>query len=465
MESKSNRLNILYLYSRHLTYCSAVKDYVSAFGRHSRNKVFCRDVSFDTTCLDLEHFDVVIVGYCVSEQLRHLSRRLMDAIRDFKGYKLVIVQDEYYNSHLNHEEFVHMRINAVVTTIPNSADRRVAYYGEELAHLEFVPALTGYVTEEMQRREQWIPFSERKWMIGYRGRSLPYIFGDLTREKWLIGARMKEICAAKGVPANIAVDDDSRLYGAAWTDFIRNCRGTLGTESGSNVFDFDRKASRGIKAYLAEHSDADYQTVHDLFLKDIDGKIRMNQISPRIFEAIAHGSALVLFRGEYSGVVEADKHYIPLEKDFSNVDEVLSKLEDMSLLTQMTERAYADVIASGRYTFEAYVRRIDEFLEERVSPGGWRPVLVVGGWTDASGNTSIAPAARRLENLTEVLHTHDSYRTSDFLSVDMNVSILADRLISFLRRMGKSKMMGGVIRHSKIAHLLQDMFHKVRRAV
>lgn len=458
------RLNVLYLYSRGLTYCTSTNDYISAFGRYSRHNVFYRDIYFDTTRLDFGNFDVLIIGYCVAEQLSHLSHRLIEDIRNFRGYKLIIIQDEYYNSHLHHDRLTRMRIDAVVTTIPNPADRRVAYYGEELAHLEFVHALTGYVADDMKNRTPWIPFRERKWKLGYRGRSLPFIYGDLTREKWLIGARMKEICAEKGVPANIAVDDESRIYGRDWVDFIRNCRGTLGTESGSNVFDFGGKALRGIREYLKSHPDADYQTVHDLFLKDIDGKIKMNQISPRIYEAIAYGSALVLFRGEYSGVVEADRHYIPLEKDFSNVDEVLAKLDDIPLLEEMTERAFADVIASDRYSSSAYVARIDDFLEKRVKPSGWRPVTVIGGWTDPSGTTHKTASVKRIEATCSTLHTHDSYRTSDLFLLSVNPSILPDRLIAFLRRMGKTRVLSAILRNDAIKRWMKSAFHMLRRA-
>ena len=73
-------------------------------------------------------------------------------------------------------------------------------------------------------------------------------------------------------------------------------------------------------------------------------------------------TALVLFEGRYSGVVEPDRHFVPLKKDFSNVDEVFAKLKDNAYLEALTERAYEDIIQSGRYTYAAFVRAIDEVL-------------------------------------------------------------------------------------------------------
>ena len=49
-------------------------------------------------------------------------------------------------------------------------------------------------------------------------------------------------------------------------------------------------------------------------------------ISPRHFEAAAFRICQVLFEGRYSGVLEPMVHYIPLKKDFSNIDEVIRRI-------------------------------------------------------------------------------------------------------------------------------------------
>ena len=44
----------------------------------------------------------------------------------------------------------------------------------------------------------------------------------------------------------------------------------------------------------------------------------MHVISSRVFEAIASRCLLILFKGDYSGIIKPWKHYLPLEK-ISNV--------------------------------------------------------------------------------------------------------------------------------------------------
>jgi hypothetical protein len=94
----------------------------------------------------------------------------------------------------------------------------------------------------------------------------------------------------------------------------------------------------------------------------------MNQISPKIFEAISHKTALILFEGSYSGVITPHKHYIPLKKDFSNVDDIFKILQDDDKLDSITNTAFNDCIASGKYSYQALITQFDaaigRFLEQ-----------------------------------------------------------------------------------------------------
>ena len=77
----------------------------------------------------------------------------------------------------------------------------------------------------------------------------------------------------------------------------------------------------------------------------------MGQISPRIFECAVMRTPMVLFRGRYSDAIAPDEHYIPLELDFSNADQVLHRLDNIQSLAAMAERAYAHLVASGEFGY------------------------------------------------------------------------------------------------------------------
>lgn len=86
----------------------------------------------------------------------------------------------------------------------------------------------------------------------------------------------------------------------------------------------------------------------------------MNQISPRIFEAIENKTLLVLSEGEYSGVIKAGKHYFPLKKDLSNLNEMIKLLKDNNNIQKIVDNAYVDIIDSNKYGYKSYVKKIEK---------------------------------------------------------------------------------------------------------
>mgnify|MGYP001372677976 FL=1 len=64
---------------------------------------------------------------------------------------------------------------------------------------------------------------------------------------------------------------------------------------------------------------------------------------------------MILFEGKYQSIVEPGKHYIELKKDFSNIDEVIEKAQDPFVYQRITDRAYNDLILSGKYSYRLFV--------------------------------------------------------------------------------------------------------------
>jgi hypothetical protein len=147
---------------------------------------------------------------------------------------------------------------------------------------------------------------------------------------------------------------------------LGSARATLGTESGANVFDFDGSLKMKIQQLTANNPQITFEEISTQVLASHDGHVRMNQISPKIFEAIRLRTALILFEGAYSGVVLPNLHYIPLKKDFSNIDEVLTKIQDDQFLHDLTERAYNDIVTSGKFSYRTFVEGVDADIKCRL---------------------------------------------------------------------------------------------------
>jgi hypothetical protein len=359
-------LNVLVLYDKYATFTNTVFDHLHALSRHSHhNHAFCHAVD-NTPAIPWHEYDAVVIHYSVRVALDFLSPGLATRIARFGGVKILFVQDEYDYTDKTKATITELGLDIVYSCVP-SASRAHVYPPEDFAGVEFVETLTGYVPELPCDDSTRTPIANRSIVVGYRGRALPYWYGDLGQEKRVIAEVVKAACQERSIAHDIEWDDTHRIYGPEWTAFLSSCKATLGTESGANLFDPDGSLRESFTAYLAAHPDASYAQARHAVVGDAPEHPIMNQVSPRIFEAIACGTALVLFEGNYSGVVRPGEHFLALRKDFSNLDEVLGKLADDDLLQSMVRRAYVDVVESGRYTFSAFVEQYDDRLENRLA--------------------------------------------------------------------------------------------------
>lgn len=352
-------MNVLCLYNATQTYTNAVFEHLDALGRFSRHRFFFMHSPQECPfSVDLSRFDAVCVHFSIRLPFNQISEQAVDALRNFKGLKFLFIQDEYDNTHRAWYWIQTVGFQLIFTVVPECGIERV-YPCARFPNVRFRTNLTGYVPLGLTRDESVPPPSQRSLVVGYRGRPLSPRYGKLGFEKVAIGKMVRDYCERHGVPSDIAWTEDARIYGPAWYSFITSCRAMLGSESGSNVFDWDGELDSKI-AEIRKHDP--HATDAELYEKvvrsyEIDGI--MNQVSPRIFEAIAAHTVLVLFEGNYSGVVRPHEHFIPLKKDGSNLGEVFAKLNDARYVDEMADRAYREVIESGQYSYRSFVEMVD----------------------------------------------------------------------------------------------------------
>jgi hypothetical protein len=119
---------------------------------------------------------------------------------------------------------------------------------------------------------------------------------------------------------------------------------------------------------LKENPELTFDEAFERFLRPHEGRVHMNQVPPKVFEAAALRTALVMFEGHYSGVVQPDEHFIPLKKDFSNAEEVIEKVRDISYLEAMTERTHRDIVRSGQFSYAVLGMKVAEAIDRLAPP-------------------------------------------------------------------------------------------------
>jgi hypothetical protein len=364
-------MNVLILYNSTQTFTNTVYEHLASFGDYSSHQVFYAHADpVSELNLDLKNFDAIGIHFSIRMPFDQLSTSAEKAIKAFGGLKFLFIQDEYDFPQRTWYWIRNLEINLVFTVVPEAGIETI-YPKAEFPNTRFVTNLTGYVPENLPQA-QLPPPSERTLIVGYRGRPLPIRYGQLGIEKIAIGQIVKTYCDEHGVRNDIAWSEESRIYGPKWYDFVVSCRSMLGSESGSNVFDWDGTLNHVIERYRSDNPGVlDDDVYKDVIRpKEIDGLI--NQISPRIFEAIASRTVLVLFEGEYSGVIRAGEHFIPLSKDGSNIVDVIELLKNDAYVDAMADRAWHEIILSGKYSYKSFVGMVDKEMEHSFSELGCR---------------------------------------------------------------------------------------------
>lgn len=357
-------MNILYITNSSTYNANTVYDYDSSFSLYSKNIIYYFDIAYHSLNIDIDCFDAIIFSYAFAASCGHISKSLSEKMKNFSGKKIFFLQDEYTNFIRHRKNIIQFGVDAIVTVMPKNIWPDIYGIDEAIDKLPKLQVLTGYIPEYLKFKfASRLPLAERKWTIGYRARTLPPIFGKLPREKYEIGVSMKKLCEQRCLPHNIEVTEEKRIYGKAWPEFIRNCRLMLGTESGCNVFDFTGEIKNKISEYERNHPNADFWEIHKCCIGDADGQICTNQISPRIFEGISLGTGHILYEGNYSGIIEPWKHYIPLKKDYSNIDEVFEAAADIDFVEGMICKSYEDIVASDKYSYKQFIKEIDDFID------------------------------------------------------------------------------------------------------
>ena len=367
---------ILILYAAETVSVGTVADHLYAFAEHSRYEVhYVHAVRGVRAALDLELFDAVFLHYSVRLVFPdYLSPEFASKLRSYTGPKILFIQDEYEDTDRAIDWIQKLDIQTVFTCVPDEFIENV-YPAKRLPGVRFISNLTGYVSEGLIRLDV-PPIGERPVWVGYRGRALHPAYGRLGWEKRFIGEEFKRRARGR-IPIDIETGEERRIYGAAWPRFIMSCRAVLATESGSNVFDFDGEIRRRIDERLKTNPDMSFAEIERLELQGEEKRFAdMGQVSPRVFEAVSLKTALVAFPGRYSGVLEADRHYIPLAKDFSNFEDVLSRLADVDALADMVENAHADIVRSSRFSYRKFIERVDSVLAELLRPSEFKASIL-----------------------------------------------------------------------------------------
>jgi hypothetical protein len=317
-------------------------------------------------------------------------RRRSDWLAELDALKIALPQDEYHHADTLDEWLDDVGVTVIGTVLDER--HRGELYPRMARKAAFYDLLTGYIdgraAEAIKPRLR--PPGERELDIVYRARNLPYWLGSHGQLKHRIGEAAARRAAAHSLRFDISTRPQETVLGDAWLNFMARGRATVGAESGSSTLDHRGEMSRHLDELLAEHPDLTFEEYASQMPPGWDD-YQFFAVSPRHLEAVVTRTAQILVEGSYSGVLEAGRHYIPVRRDLSDLDEALEAAKDTALLEQLADQAYRDIYESGQYSFRRLTETVEEMLYEH-APGAGRGPARAGvlaksaaaaeGWTE-----------------------------------------------------------------------------------
>lgn len=361
---------VLVLVNPATLYILSTKDFMNSFGMYSNHDVrylaeipppwhskeLYQGAPTETEYNDiLSSFDAVVITH----HLRicfdgWINQSLNNALLKFDGVKCVLLHDEYDNTEQARQWIEDHSVDFVYTVVPDEHVSKV-YGPGRFPNTKFISILTGYMPIKFRHEYRPKPISNRDNLITYRGRISPESYGELAKEKENIGKVVERRLRERGLPADIQWAEAKRVYGSDWYALLESGKATLGTESGSNVFD-----EHGLIRAHFSAGGTKSNVPGILNFREQNLGFKMNQISPKLFEAIGCKTGLVLYEGNYSGVLEPNEHYLSLKHDHSNLDKIIDQLEDDRLIQKMVDRAWLHVANDESYSFKSFIEKFDQ---------------------------------------------------------------------------------------------------------
>jgi hypothetical protein len=343
-----------------------VRQHVSALRDFSNLNVDIANVrTLNRFSLGVDGFDVIAFHYSiVIAQGFHIDAVLRQRLGASKALKVLFIQDEYRWVDATADAIGELGISVVFTVLNEDVVDKV-YHHPWLKDVRKEITLTGFVDEQLLERD--VPaYAQRPVEVAYRARKVPYWLGSFAMEKWTIGERFREEAGRFGLSCDISSDESARLYGERWIRFLAGTKAVLGTESGASVCDFTGAIRASVDAATDRDPGISFEAIRDRLLRHDDGQVVIHVISPRIFEAAALKTLMINYPGEYSDRLVPWRHYVPLEKDHSNIEDVVRVVRDPDRAQQIIDTAYREVACNPENSFRAMVRHFDRVVGEEL---------------------------------------------------------------------------------------------------
>ncbi len=294
-------------------------------------------------------FEAIVILHSVFSNRCFLSDKLVRTLRACPQPKVLFLGNEYKLMPEKMNLCEHLSV-ALVVSQSHSVVIHHLYRSRLGCQVMNLPN-TGLDPEVFFSRKGW---RERSIDIGYRAQDAPLYLGH--NEKRVLAEYFTTYARRQAMKVDISLDPADRFTEEGWAGFLNECKAQLGAEAGSDYFELTDQTRRSVNTYVARHPQATLEEVFERFFRDYPNPICGRMLSSRHIEAAGTKTVQILLAGEYGGYFLPNVHYIPLNKDFSNIGEVIMKFRDEQYCAGIAEKAYE--LVRERLTYERLLTQL-----------------------------------------------------------------------------------------------------------
>lgn len=321
--------------------------YLNLFGTAASKEV---EQSYDLAVVTPEALSTRQVAYWPEIKARIV--RLLSASKR----RVLLPQDDYTFSSRLDDLAIEAKIDTVWTPLPMDS---VLYPKAVSRGVKFMKCLTGYIEDSSLPLyvSHSKSFEDRQIDLGQRVSALPSSFGVVGERKSKITRVMAEEFKARGLRVDVSFDSRDVLIGDEWLRFLGNSRFTVSRKGGSSIADTQFRLTESLQQLRDLFS-----WLPESFLSRLASKRGVvygswEEVSPRLFEAAAMGVCQILEEDNYlDGALKPWVHYIPLDSDFGNLEQIFSFIKQEEQVRLMIARSKEALIDSGEFSYKTFVQ-------------------------------------------------------------------------------------------------------------
>ena len=299
------------------------------------------------------YYDLIIYGYSCASHLSGRSKQILKLCTKFsKATVIGFLQNEFRDLPNLIKNYELLNANILVTQFPQKTAEKL-YKGKTKAKIISVPHAMS-----SKNKIKKINHTKRTIDLGNRMANYALYLGNIGRSE-VIPKFIQKIKKNKKIKIDFSQDPRKRLTSSNWINFLKNCRTSISSESGSFFLQWNDSLRHKINKMKEINPKISFRYVYNNILNKSSSHVQGSLISSRQFDCIACGTCNILTEGNYQNLLEPDVHYINLKSDLSNYNEVIEKIMDHKFTEDIAKKALKH--AEKFHTIE---KRITGFLRE-----------------------------------------------------------------------------------------------------